>query len=332
MKKAVRFGILGLGVGASRARMVSKTKDAELGCVCDLQEEKARQVAEKFNCEWYTDYEKMLVREDIDVIGIFTSSGSHVDYAIKAIEAGKHVFTTKPMDISVKKCDKLIEAAKKADLVLAVDFNNRYLDHRRKVKLAIDSGRIGKIILADLRMKWYRAQEYYGSGYPSGWRSRRKTEGGSAANQGVHYIDLLQWFVGPVKTVYGMSASFTHKIETEDTSVAILTFKSEAWGTLVTTTASIPNLGNVIEINGDNGSIILKDKGVSLYYCKDRPDASLDEFILPEQRAKNIIEDMVFALTRGTPVAVDGVEGRESVKIFNAIYESSRMGKPVKIE
>jgi len=332
MSKTVRSGILGLGMGANRARMVPKTKGAELVCVCDLQEEKARQVAEELNCEWCTDYEKMLAQEDIDAIGIFTSSGSHADYAIRAVEAGKHVFTTKPMDISVKKCDELIEAASKANLVLAVDFANRYLDDRRKVKLAIDSGQIGKIILADLRMKWYRTQEYYDSSYPSGWRSRRKTEGGSAANQGVHYIDLLQWLVGPVKTVYGMSGTFTHKIETEDTSVAILTFKNGAWGTLVTTTASIPDLGSVIEISGDNGSIIIKDRGVSLYHCKGKPDASLDEFTLPEDRPKNIIEDMVSAITKGMPVAVDGVEGRESVKIFNAIYESSRTGKPLKIK
>lgn len=286
MNKTVRFGILGLGVGASRARMASKTKGAELVCVCDLQEEKARQIGEELNCDWYTDYEKMLTRDDIDAIGVFTPSGTHGDYAIKAIEAGKHVFTTKPMDISVEKCDNLIEAAKKANLILAVDFANRYSDDIRKVKLALDSGRIGKIILADLRMKWYRAQEYYNSGYPSGWRSRRKTEGGSTANQGVHYIDLLQWFVGPVKTVYGMSGAFTHKIETEDTSVAILTFKNGPWGTLVTTTTSVPDMGSIMEISGDSGTIILKNNKVALYHCENKADVSLDEFILPENRRK----------------------------------------------
>lgn len=336
MGEKVRFGILGLGIGASRARMVSRTEGAELVCVCDLQEEKARQIAKELSCEWCTDYEKMLSRKDIDAIGIFTPSGTHADYAIKAVEAGKHVFTTKPMDISVEKCDRLIEAARKAEVVLAVDFDNRYVDEFRKVKLAIENGRIGRIILTDMRMKWFRTQEYYESGYPSGWRSRRKTEGGSAANQGVHFIDLLQWFVGPVKTVYGMSGTFTHRIETEDTSVAILTFENGAWGTLVTTTASVPHLGSIIEINGDNGAIILNAKGgekkVALYYCKDRPDASLDEFSLPEDRPKNIIEDMVSAITKGTPVAVDGAEGKKSVEIFNAIYESSRTGKPVKIE
>ena len=324
---------MGLGIGENlAARVVPETKGAELVAVCDLQEEKARQVAGELNCDWYTDYEKMLLRDNVDVIGVYTSSGTHPDYALKAIEAGKHVFIIKPMGLSVEECDKMIEAVKRPGLILAVDFGIRYEDDKRKVKLAIDSGRIGKIRLADLRMKWYRAQEYYDSGYPAGWRSKRETEGGSAANQGVHYIDLLQWLIGPAKTVYGMSGTFGHKIETEDTSVAVLTFKNGAWGTLVTTTANVPDLPSVIEISGDEGSIILKDEEVTFYQGKDKPDVSLDEFTLPKDRPKNIIEDMVSAITRGTPVTIDGIEGRESVKTFCAIYESSRTGKPVEIE
>lgn len=334
MSEIVRFGILGLGIGASRARMVPKTKGAKLVCVCDLQEEKAKQVAEELGCEWCTDYEKMLKRDDIDVIGVFTPSGTHADYAIMALEAGKHTFTTKPMDIRVEKCIKLIETAQKANKILAVDFDLRYRDDLRKVKMALDKGNIGKLILADVRMKWYRDQEYYNSGFPPGWRSRRETEGGSAANQGVHYIDLLLWLIGPIKEVCGMSGTFAHKIETEDTSVAIFTFENGAWGSFVTTTTSIPDLGTKVEIGGNNGSIILNSKlknQVELYYCKDRPDASLDEFIISEDSPRNIIEDVVSAITRGTPVTVDGKMGLESVRVFNAIYESSETRKIVRL-
>ncbi|KYH40686.1 MAG: hypothetical protein AYL32_010420 [Candidatus Bathyarchaeota archaeon B26-2] len=331
MGGSVKFGILGLGMGASRARLIPQTEDAELVCVCDLQEEKARQVAKELNCEWTTSYDEMLRRNDIDVVGVFTPSGTHCDYAIKAIEAGKHVFVTKPMDLRVEKCDSAIEAARRAGVVLAVDFELRYSETNQRIKLALDNGRLGRLILGDLRMKWYRTQEYYEGGYPPGWRKRRSTEGGSAANQGVHYIDLIQWFMGPVKTVYGRTGTFAHDIETEDLSMALLTFKNGAWGSITTTTVNYPSLGTSIEITGDNGSIVWKDGKVPLYKLKDDPTPSLEEFPLDPDRPKNIIEDMVSAIKKKAPVMVDGDEGRKSVVIINAIYESSKSGKVIEI-
>ena len=332
LSSPVRFGILGLGVGANRARLVAETRDAELVCVCDLQEEKARRIAGELNCEWTTRYDDMLRREDIDVIGVFTPSGTHCDCAIKAIQAGKDVFVTKPMDISLEKCDAAIEAARDADVILAVDFQMRYDETAQKMKLALDNGRLGRLILGDLRMKWYRSQEYYEGGYPHGWRKRRETEGGSAANQGVHFIDLLQWFMGPVKTVYGRSGTFAHNIETEDLSMALITFENDAWGSIVTTTASYPRLGSSIEITGENGSIVWRDGNVELYKLKDNPEPSLDEFKLDPERPRNIIEDMVSAIKKGSKVMVDGVEGRKSVAIINAIYESSKTGKVIELD
>jgi len=332
MKEPVRFGILGLGMGASRARLVPKTKGAKLACVCDLQEEKAKQIAKELNCEWTTSYDDMLKRRDIDVIGVFTPSGTHCDYAIKAMKAGKHVFVTKPMDIRVEKCDEAIETARDQGVILAVDFGNRYRAVNHKIKKAIDQGRLGKIILGDVRMKWYRAQEYYSGGYPPGWRSKRVTEGGSCANQAVHFIDLINWFIGPVESVYARSGTFAHKIETEDLTVALWSYKSGAWGSFVSTTCSYPNLGTTIEITGDNGTIVWKDAKVLVYKLKDDPQASLNEFEPDPNLPSNIIEDMVSAIRNGTPVVCDGREGRKSVVIFNAMYESSRLGKVVDID
>jgi UDP-N-acetyl-2-amino-2-deoxyglucuronate dehydrogenase len=331
MGNSVRFGILGLGMGFERARLVPGTKDAELVCVCDLQENKARQMAKELKCEWTTSYDEMLGRDDIDVVGVFTSSGTHCKYAIQAIEAGKQAFVTKPMDLRVEMCNKAIEAAKKAGALLAVDFGERYLGINQMIKLALDNGRLGKLVLGDVRMKWLRTQEYYDGGYPPGWRSRRETEGGSAANQAVHYIDLIQWFMGPVKTVYGRAGTFVHKIETEDLSMAFLTFESGAWGSYVATTASYPDLGSWIEITGENGTILWKDSEVTLYKLKDNPEASLNEFNLNPNQPKNIFEDMVSAMNKGTPLMVDGKEGRKSVAIINAIYECTKTGKIVKL-
>ena len=181
MADEIRFGIVGLGMGANRADIASKTEGVKLACVCDIVEENAKRVAEKYGCAYETDYEKMLQRDDIDAVGVMSPSGLHAEFAIMAAKAGKHVYTTKPMDILVEKCDELIETAKKAGVVLAVDFGERYLPANKRVRKAIQSGLMGKMFLADLRMKWYRAQSYYDGGSPAGWRSKRRYEGGSAA-------------------------------------------------------------------------------------------------------------------------------------------------------
>jgi predicted dehydrogenase len=330
MADEIRFGIVGLGMGANRAKLVPQTEGAKLVCVCDIIEDKAKKIAQELNCDWTTEYEEMLERDDIDVIGVMTPSGMHADFSMMAAKAGKHVFTTKPMDILVEKCDQLIEVASEAGVILAVDFGERYGVSNKRVRKAIRSSLLGKIILADLRMKWYRAQSYYDGGSPEAWRSKRRYEGGSAANQGVHFLDLIQWFVGDVKTVYGKSGTFAHKIETEDCSIALMEFDSGAWGVVQTTTCSNPNLGSAMEFTGTNGTLSWKDSKVLIYSVADKPDASLDDIEI-EPGPRNIIEDMVSAITKGTPVAVDGHEGRKSVAIFNAIYESSKTGKPVEL-
>ena len=330
MADEIRLGIVGLGMGANRAKIASQTKGAKLVCLCDILEDKAAKLANEFNCDWTSDYQKMLLRDDIDAVGVLTPSGTHADFAIMAAKAGKHVFTTKPMDILIEKCDELIEVAKEAGVILAVDFGERYVEANRRVRKAIQSGLLGRMILADLRMKWYRAQSYYDGGSPAGWRSKLRYEGGSAANQGVHFLDLLQWFMGPVRTVYGKSGTFAHKIETEDCSIAMMEFSSGAWGMVQTMTCSNPDLRSVMEFTGSNGTISWKDAKVGLYQLADDPDATLDDIEI-EPGPENIFDDMVSAITKGTPVAVDGAEGRKSVAIFRAIYESSKSNKPVEV-
>lgn len=330
MADDIRFGIVGLGMGANRAKVASQTPGAKLVCVCDIVEERAKKVASDLGCEYVTDYEKMLKRDDIDVVGVLTPSGMHADFAMMAAKAGKHVFTTKPMDILVEKCDELIKTAKDTGVIMAVDFGERYGVANKRVRKAIQSGLLGKVILADLRMKWYRAQSYYDGGSPEAWRSKLRYEGGSAANQGVHFLDLLQWFMGGVKSVYGKNGTFSHNIETEDCSIALMEFNNGAWGVIQTTTCSNPDLGSAMEFTGSNGTLSWKDSKVVLYKLADKPDATLED-IEVEPGPGSIIEDMVSAITKGTPVAVNGAEGRKSVAMFCAIYESSKTGKPVEL-
>ncbi|HIB90138.1 TPA: Gfo/Idh/MocA family oxidoreductase [Candidatus Poribacteria bacterium] len=331
MAKEVRFGILGLGRGRKAAQTAIQTAGANLVCVCDLQEEKVKVTAQELDCDWTTSYDQMLARDDVDAIGVYTSSGTHADFANQAIAVGKHVFVTKPMDIDLDKCDRLIEAAKRANLVLAVDFIRRYRKTDHQVRQAVADGLIGNIILGDLRMKWYRSQSYYDGGWPPGWRSRSSTEGGSAANQGVHSIDQLQWFMGDVKTVQGRCGTFNHEIETEDCSVGILTFASGAFGMIQTTTCSYPSLGTTLQINGSKGTITMDKSGAIELMIEGQEEVTIDQVEIETDFPENIIEDMVGAIIDGQPIMVSGEEGRKSVAIFTAIYESSRTGSIVQL-
>jgi predicted dehydrogenase len=326
----VRFGIIGLGRGRRASEQIVEADGATLVCVCDLQEDKAKEKAEEHGCEWTTDYKELIARDDIDVIGVYTSSGTHCDYAIEVVEAGKHAFTTKPMDILVEKCDAAIAAAKKAGKILAVDFGNRYSLENQQLKAAISEGVIGQVFLGDVKMKWWREQSYYNGGFPLGWRSRKETEGGSIANQGVHFVDLIYWLLGPVKEVYGRSATLAHDIETEDISIAQLTFESGAWGLITTTTSSYPNLGTSMEISGTEGTVKWTQRGGIEIITKDEESVDLSRFEVPGT-PKDIAEDMVSAITKGTPPVVSGEEGRKSVQIFCAVYASSELGSPVAI-
>ncbi len=156
MADEVRFGIIGLGMGLNRARIAAKTPGVKLAVVCSIEPGKAEQVGKELGCDWTTDYEEVLARGDVDVVGVMTPSGTHCDFAIQALQAGKHVYTTKPMDIRVEKCDAAIAAAEKAGKILAVDFDSRYNPANHRLRMAVRSGKLGKMLAGDLLMKWYR--------------------------------------------------------------------------------------------------------------------------------------------------------------------------------
>ncbi len=353
MAETLRFGIVGLGMGGARAKLVPDTEGAELVAVCDIWEERGQKLSEELGCEYIRDYEQMLARDDIDVVGVFTPSGMHAEFSQLALEAGKHTFSTKPMDITVAACDTLLATAESTELIYAVDFGSRYNKVNHQVRDALQSGALGKIIIGDLRVKWFRAQSYYDGGFPAGWRSRLVTERGSLANQAVHYVDLLQWWLGPVETVFGTYGTYGHNIETEDATAGMLKFASGAVGVVMTSTCSFPDLGTAIEITGTTGTISWQEQEITRFVAAAKPDVGADgqpdyvlpenatapdevelrpdDFAAPEDLPTNIIEDMVAAITEGKPVQCDGYEGRKTVALFEAVYQSSETGAPVQI-
>ncbi len=323
----LRVGIIGLGRGRHGIKTIQGMDNAKLVAVCDLQEKKAKKIAEENGCDWTVEYGDLLDRKDIDVIGIYTSSGTHCDIAIEALNAGKHAYVTKPMDVYTDPCTRAIETADKSGLVLAVDFGRRYNEKYRKMARDIRRGAIGRIMTADLRVKWFRTQGYYDGGFPLGWRKSKRTEGGSASNQGVHGIDLFMWLIGKVIDVYGVRRTLNHEMETEDTTAAILTLEDGGIGSIVTTTCADPASGDFIEINGTKGSISW-DAKAQPYESKEEEKEEAES----TETGNNIIEDMILAINKGITPNVDGREGRKSVELIEAIYTSSDTGKLITLK
>lgn len=199
----------------------------------------------------------------------------------------------------------------------------------RKVKQAIESGRLGRLIFGDMRLKWYRAQSYFDDGSHPGWRgSWRYDGGGSLANQGIHDFDLLQWFMGPTSTVRALTDIFNHQIETEDACQVWLAFESGAWGCVETTTTALGSLGRIIEVHGTNGTIQLANRGITARHFQDEEEGQFSDWApeLPSDRLANVIEDVLSTLRRGTPLACPINEGRKAVSLLEAIYASAKEG------
>lgn len=320
----VRFGVIGLGMGMNRAGQIHKTEGAKLAAVCDLVEERLTRAKQEFDCATHTDYKEMFDRSDIDVIWVMLPSGLHAQFGIEAAKRGKHVVTTKPMDVSVQACDALIAACAENNVQLMVDFEERHRPANRKIKKAIDDGLLGQMILCEVRLKWWRAAGYY-----HGWHGTWKLDGGgSLANQGVHQLDLIQWFLGEADAAYGHFGVYGgeehREVETEDLAHAHIKFKSGALGTILTTTTfRSKNQLTQVQVHGTKGVV---GTGPDVW---EFTDEGVDVELEPGPR--NTTEDCILVLREGKHPACDGIAGRRTVELFNAIYKSGREGHEVKL-
>ncbi|MFA0756357.1 MAG: hypothetical protein YPKNTGVA_001876 [Candidatus Fervidibacter sp.] len=326
MSGAIGFVVVGLGMGRHRARMVAKTEGARLVGVADLRAELAQKVAEELGCDWHTDFRAFLDRPDVQVVWVMTPSGVHADVAVPALEADKHVIVTKPMEVTLERADAMIAAAERKGRLLAVDFDMRFLKGAWQIRQAIADGLLGKLILLEGRLKWFRSQEYYSQ---SGWRGTwRYDGGGSLANQTIHLIDQLIWLGGEVANVEAARIGvFAHDIETEDLGVAILRFRNGAMGTVLGTTTCPRDFYAVVEVHGDKGGAILDVNGQVRWFFRDETVAP------PEVNPPfaNSAENMVAALRDGVPLVCDGRDGRKSLELLTAIYRAAQTGQSVSL-
>ncbi|MGC9064872.1 MAG: Gfo/Idh/MocA family protein, partial [bacterium] len=322
----VRFGIVGCGViGPTHAEAIGNIDIAELKAVCDIVPEKAKTLGEKYGVDWYTDYEEMLARQDIDVVSICVPSGLHSDLGVKAAKAGKHVLVEKPIDITLEKADTLIETCKKTGVKLSVISQHRFDKGIKELKSAIDSGRIGRLVMADAYVKWWRPQEYYDS---AGWRGTWTLDGGGALmNQSVHFVDQLLYLAGPVKEVTAYCGTLAHKIEVEDVAIAIIKYKNGALGVIQGSTACYPGFKERLEFHGTNGSIIVEGPFVRDWMIMgEEKKESITQGATGASDPKAIfilghtaqIRDMAEAVLYNRTPSITGEDGRRAIQFILA--------------
>ena len=249
-----RVGLVGCGrISKNHLEAIDKIDGLELIAVCDIDPERAKRAGAEWKVPYFKSYERMLAESKTDVVTIATPSGLHPAQGIAAAEAGKHVVMEKPMAISLTGADALLHACDKAGVQLFVVKQNRLNPPVQLLKRAVDRNRFGRIYLASCAVHWARPQEYYDQ---APWRGTWEFDGGAFMNQASHYVDLIQWLMGPVESVMAKTATLARRIETEDTGVAILKFRNGALGSIEVTMLAYPrNLEGSITVLGEKGSV-----------------------------------------------------------------------------
>jgi len=322
-ERKIRFAVVGLGAGRGCARRISENPRAELVAVADANEERAR-IGEQFGIDWYTDLEKLLERDDLDVVFLMTPNGLHSEQGIACARAGKNVMITKPIAVTVEQVDQLIAECGKAGVKLLGQYSNRYSPKTHMIKRAIDKGKFGDLILANQSLKYFRPQRYY-----DGWHGTWEGGGGSTLTIPIHSIDLLQWWMGPVESVYGRMWTYARDMEAENLSLSILTFKNGAVGNIVATTTFPVNGPLRTEIHGDKGGVIYNVRGggeIELWVGEEEPLPD------PEELPKSPEDDMIDWILYDKQPMTDGPEARKVIQIITSIYESARTGKVITLD
>ncbi|MDD2359082.1 MAG: Gfo/Idh/MocA family oxidoreductase [Syntrophaceticus schinkii] len=328
--KKLNFGIIGCGrIAYKHAEAIKKNVKANLLCVCDIIEERAAEYKDKYGAEaHFTDYRKMLEYSGLDVVNICTPSGMHAEMGIAAAQAGKHVIVEKPMALSLKDADDLIGACDESGVKLAVCFQNRFNPPVQKLRRALEEGRFGKLTHASAIVRWFRPQDYYDQ---APWRGTRAMDGGCLMNQSIHNIDLLQWMMGPVESVFGYTATNLRKIECEDVGVAVLKFKNGALGVIEASTTIYPeNLEETLNIFGEKGTVVLGGIAVNKIETWKFAD-STDENGAIDQHQQDVpnvygfghealVEDFINAVINNSEPYITGREGRNALEIVLSIY------------
>lgn len=354
----VRYGVIGCGVISPwhLRSLKEHVKGVHVVAVSDEVPERAEARAKEFGVsKFYTRAEDLLADPDIDAVSVCTPSGLHGDIVIAAARAGKHAMTEKPIDITLEKIDAMLAACQEHKTKLAVIFQRRTSSLWQLVRETVQSGKLGRMVLGDAYLKYYRSQDYYDSG---AWRGTWALDGGGALmNQGVHLVDQLQWVMGPVDSLFAFADHLARNIEVEDTSVAALKFKSGAFGTIEGTTSVIGSaeweknadgrvevtkwggLEHRLEFHGDRGTIMVDGERIVRWTVPGEPEPDLtnenagsaasDPTAIGMRGHIIQLQDFVDAIREDRRPMVTGEDARPAVEIILGVYESARTGKLV---
>ena len=343
------FGIVGTGViaaiHADAIAMLPNTgpAGARLVAVTDVAGGPAAAFAAAHGCPAEPDLAALLARRDVEVVCVCVPSGLHAQIAVQAAQAGKHLVVEKPIDVSLDAADRLIDAVCGAGVALTVISQHRFDPGLVELKRLLDDGTLGRLVLGEASTKWYRTQAYYES---APWRGTYVLDGGSLMNQGVHYVDLLRWCMGPPAEVTAVCATQAHQIEVEDTALAVVRFASGAVGTILSSTAAFPGFPQRLEITGTEGTVTVENGRIvgrafagnagpmasaSSADAAHSPTANpaADPAALESASHAAQLADLLDAVDTGREPAVSGADGRAALQIVLAVYESSRTGRPV---
>jgi UDP-N-acetyl-2-amino-2-deoxyglucuronate dehydrogenase len=337
-EKTFRIALLGCGrISKNHFEAIAKIDGLDLVAVCDNDATRAAEAGARWEVPHFTSYEKMLKESGADVVTIATPSGLHADQGVAAANAGKHVVMEKPMAISLTGADALVQACDKAGVQLFVVKQNRLNPPVQLLKRAIDRERFGRIYMANCIVHWARPQDYYDQ---ASWRGTWEFDGGAFMNQASHYVDLIQWLMGPVESVMAKTATLARRIETEDSGVAILKFRSGALGSIQVTMLAYPrNLEGSITILGEQGSVKIGGTAVNkVEYWQFAEYDDDDKLIVGADTNPPNVYGLghegyyrnVLAVLRGEAKPdTDGRAGRKSLELILGIYESAKTGREV---
>src|SRR5438067_3893020 len=239
MTSKLRFGIIGCGViGRIHAEALATLPDAQLVAVADVVPELAQKLAEAFHVTPYSNVQEMLTREQLDIVDVCTPSGQHGEQACQVMRAGVNVIIEKPMEITHAAIAEMLKVQQETGVKMAVISQHRFDPDTIKVHDLVEAQAFGRLVLGNALVPWWRSQAYYDSG---AWRGTWELDGGGVLmNQSIHSIDLLQWLMGPVKSIFAYTDTLVHRMETEDVAVAVLRFANGALGTISATTGAYP--------------------------------------------------------------------------------------------
>ena len=341
MKSEFRVCLVGCGRIAQRHATLlgeGKVSGLRLAGVCDVRPERAEAFGSRAGVPAFTDMDEMMTTVKPDLVAILTPSGNHAEHAQRLAPYGAHLVVEKPMALTLADADAMIEACERHGCRLFVVKQNRFNVPVVKLREALEAGRLGRITMGTVRVRWCRRQDYYDQDQ---WRGTWAFDGGVLANQASHHIDLLQWMLGDVESVCAFGATALAKVETEDTAAAILRFRGGAIGVIEATTAVRPkDIEGSLSILGERGTVEIGGFAVNQMKTWMFEEPAPDDDDIHTRYSVNppdvygfghiaYYEHIVDCLTNGTRALVDGKEGRRSLEVITAIYEAMETGNRV---